>query len=188
MSVKIFVAGDLHIPSRSTMLHPKFQSIIESEKWDYIVLTGDLTIPEVLTWFKKYLSPSGKLVACRGNMDKVLLPLKPKFEVNGLLFGAFHGTDISPRGDINQLKQVADAMNVQVLFTGHSHQSFVHSDDEHLILNPGTGTGASGGTSWSVDTAVMKLEYLSETREICLNLYRITDNGKLTVQTSNFLK
>lgn len=187
MSVKIFVTGDLHIPSRSTMLHPKFQSIIEREKWDYIVLTGDLTIAEVLIWFKTYLSPTGKLVACRGNMDKINLPLKPRFKIKDLSFGAFHGTDISPRGDIKQLKQVANEMKVQVLFTGHSHQSFIYSDEEHLIINPGTGTGASGGTSWSVDTAVMKMCYNPETKEIDLNWYRINEKGKLTVESKSYI-
>ncbi|MHA1188564.1 MAG: metallophosphoesterase family protein [Candidatus Heimdallarchaeota archaeon] len=184
MSVKIFVAGDLHIPSRSTMLHPNFQGIIESEVWDYIVLTGDLTIHEVIKWFKKYLAKKGKVVACRGNMDQFNLPLKPRFEINGVSFGVFHGTDISPRGDIKQLKKVAEDMKVQVLFTGHSHQSIIHHDKEHLIINPGTGTGASGGSSWSVDTACVVLEINPESKEVLLNWYRITDSGKLTVKSN----
>lgn len=184
MTVKIFVAGDLHIPSRSTMLHPNFQSIIESDKWDYIVLTGDLTIFDVIKWFKKYLAKNGKVVACRGNMDQFNLPLKPRFEINGVTFGVFHGTDISPRGDITQLKQVADDMNVRVLFTGHSHQSIIHHDKKHLIINPGTGTGASGGSSWSVDTACVSIEYCSDSKEVSLIWYRITDNGKLSLKSS----
>jgi putative phosphoesterase len=186
MLVNIFVAGDLHIPSRSTMLHPKFQTIIENEKWDYIVLTGDLTIPEVVTWFKKYLSTKGKIIACRGNMDQFILPLKPKFEINGLAFGAFHGTDISPRGDTKQLKEIAKAMKVKVLFTGHSHQTFIYHDKEHLIINPGTGTGASGGTSWTVDTACFKIEFNLETKELLTNWYKINDKGRLIIESNSF--
>jgi len=71
MPVRIFVAGDLHIPSRATMIHPKFQDILKSEKWDYIVITGDITIPEVLNRYIQHVKDSKNLVVCRGNMDQM---------------------------------------------------------------------------------------------------------------------
>ncbi|MBD3192477.1 MAG: YfcE family phosphodiesterase [Candidatus Heimdallarchaeota archaeon] len=190
MTFKIFIAGDLHIPSRATMLHPKFQAILQDETWDFIVLTGDLTTTKVLKSFQKFLSDSNHLIACRGNMDKLSLPLRPTFNVEGLLFGVFHGTGIYPRGDISQLKAIAREMKVKVLCTGHSHQTFVHKDEEHLILNPGTATGASGGSSWTVDTAVMILSVTSHTKinsyELTLDWYQISPKGKLSCTTKGF--
>ncbi len=177
MTITIFVAGDLHIPSRATMLHPEFQKILESKKWDYIVLTGDYTIPAVVKYFELYLKKKENLIVCKGNMDQFLLPEKQTFEINGLKFGVYHGTEISPRGDINQLKKTADEMGVNVLFTGHSHKSQLYYDKKFIILNPGTSTGASGGTSWTVDTGIITIQFSQN--EFTIDRFFISNFGKL---------
>lgn len=177
MSVSIFVAGDLHIPSRAVMLHPKFQLLLEQQKWDYIVLTGDLTTPEVLQQFKPHLKNSKGLIVCRGNMDIFALPERPVFEVNKIRMGVYHGMGISPRGNITQMKDLAKKMKVRILFTGHSHQQQIHIDPEHIILNPGTSTGASGGSSWTVDTGIIILNFIEE--EIIIESYLINLKGKI---------
>lgn len=178
MSIKIFVAGDLHIPSRATMLHPKFQIILENEKWDYIVLTGDYTIPEVMDSFKPHVKKTQNFIACQGNMDRFPLPERPTFEIYDIRMGAFHGTGIYPRGDIDQLKKIANEMNVQVLITGHSHKIIFYFDKEHIILNPGTSSGASGGSSWSVDIGIFSIEVITS-KELIIELFELTARSKL---------
>jgi hypothetical protein len=178
MPVRILVVGDLHIPSRATMLHPKFQAIMKSEKWDYIVLTGDLTIPEVLNRYIQHVKNPKNLVVCRGNMDQMFLPEKPIFEVNKIRLGVFHGSGIYPRGDVAQLKQVAKEMNVDILLTGHSHLMLIYGDKDHVILNPGTSSGASGGSSWSVDIGIIVLTIFQEMK-ISIDSYYLSDSGKL---------
>lgn len=177
MTQSIFVAGDLHIPSRATMLHPKFQFHLENQKWDYIVLTGDLTTPKVLEFFKKHIKNPSNLIACRGNMDKFALPEKPVFEINKLKMGAYHGMGVHPRGNISQLKEIASDMKVKILFTGHSHKKLLHIDNEHIILNPGTSTGASGGSDWTVDTGIIILNI--EKDELIIKFYSIDSRGKI---------
>ncbi len=184
MSVRIFVAGDLHIPSRGAMLHPKFLDFLKSETWDYIVLTGDITIPEVLNRYLQFVKDPKNLVVCRGNMDQMFLPEKPVFEVNNIKLGAFHGSGIYPRGDVAQLKQVAEEMNVDILFTGHSHLMLIHCDEEHLILNPGTSSGASGGSSWTVDTGIIILTFFTEGK-ISIDSYKLSDRGKIIHKKEN---
>lgn len=178
MPVRILVVGDLHIPSRATMLHPKFQAIMKSEKWDYIVNTGDITIPEVLDRYIPHVKNPKNLVVCRGNMDMMLLPERPVFEVHGIRIGVYHGTGIYPRGDVHQLKQIAEEMNVNILLTGHSHLRLIHEDEEHLILNPGTSSGASGGSSWTVDTGIIILTISSED-SLEIESYYLSNKGKL---------
>jgi len=178
MSVRIFVAGDLHIPSRAAMIHPKFKEILQKETWDYIVLTGDLTIPEVLDRYILHVKDPKHLIVCRGNMDQILLPDKPVFKIKGVKLGAFHGTGIYPRGDVTQLKQVADEMDVDILFTGHSHLILLYIDEEHIILNPGTSSGASGGSSWTVDTGIMVLSIDTE-RKITIETYQLVKKGRI---------
>ncbi|TET30575.1 MAG: YfcE family phosphodiesterase [Candidatus Heimdallarchaeota archaeon] len=186
MPVRIFVAGDLHIPSRVTMLHPKFLDILKREKWNYIVLTGDITIPKVLDRYIQHVKDPKNLVVCRGNMDQMFLPEKPVFEVNNIKLGAFHGTGIYPRGDVAQLKQVAEEMNVNILFTGHSHLMLIHSDKDHLILNPGTATGASGGSSWTVDIGIIVLT-ISLEKKISIDSYYISKRGKMIHKNENMI-
>ena len=186
MPVRIFVAGDLHIPSRGTMLHPKFLNILKREKWDFIVLTGDITVPEVLKGYTKHVKDPKNLVVCRGNMDQMYLPEKPIFKVNNITLGAFHGTGIYPRGDVVQLKQVAEEMNVDILFTGHSHLMLIHSDEDHLILNPGTSSGASGGSSWTVDTGIIILTFFTEGK-ISIDSYKLSNRGKIIHKKVNMI-
>jgi putative phosphoesterase len=181
LSTRIFVAGDLHIPSRATMLHPDFQTILESEKWDYIFLTGDYTTPQVVNSFKQYLKNKKNLVACKGNMDQFNLPIFPIITINNIKFGIYHGTGISPRGNVEQLKKIATEREVQVLCTGHSHQIEFYLDKKHVILNPGTSTGASGGTSWSVDVGVFILN-VTDSQVLEIELLEITPRNKLHSQ------
>ena len=164
------------------MLHPKFQEILENRKWDYIVLTGDLTIEEVLKRFERFVQTPDRIIACKGNMDQIDLPLTPIFNVGSLKIGVFHGTGIYPRGDVPQLKKIAKKLGVKILITGHSHQTFIHSDKEHIILNPGTATGASGGSSWNVDTAIIILKINNETYDISYEWYRIENNRCLKLE------
>ncbi len=186
MSVRIFVAGDLHIPSRAAMIHPKFKEILQKEIWDYIVLTGDLTIPEVLDRYIQHVKDPKHLVVCRGNMDQIPLPERPVFKINNIKLGIFHGTGIYPRGDIAQLKQVAEEMNVDILFTGHSHLMMQFMDDKHIILNPGTSSGASGGSSWTVDTGILVLTF-SPDGKICLDSYQLSERGRIIHKRENII-
>lgn len=179
MVVKIFIAGDLHIPARAVMLHPDFQAILEHEKWDYIILTGDLTTEEVLKSFYEYVESPERILACRGNVDQINLPIEIKTEINGIAIGVFHGMGISPRGDIKQLKRLANELQVRILFTGHSHQTLLYSDKDHLILNPGTSTGATGGSSWTVDTGIITMEMDEKNNLVAVTLYQINQRNKL---------
>jgi hypothetical protein len=54
----------------------------------------------------------------------------------------------------------------------------IHSDKDHLILNPGTSSGASGGSSWAVDTGIIILTLSSE-RKISIDSYKLSNKGKL---------
>jgi putative phosphoesterase len=182
MTVNVFIAGDLHIPSRATQLHPKLRPILEGQQWNYICLTGDLTSKDILPYFQSFVKDSENVIVCRGNMDhEIDLPVTETFRINDIPIGLYHGTAVSPRGDISQLKVIADKLQVRVLLTGHSHQAFIHTDHDHIILNPGTATGASGGSSWTVDTGCIVLKIDTETKELDITL-NIIERGKLRKQ------
>ncbi len=185
MSMSIFVAGDFHIPSRATMMLPEFENILKSKKWDYIVLTGDYTLPAVIEHFIPFVKTARHLFACRGNMDRFFLEEQLTFSVYDLTFGVYHGTAIHPRGDIAQLKSLAQKLKAKILFTGHTHQQLVHFKNDCLLLNPGTATGASGGSSWTVDTGILTLE-VSKDKTIAVKQIFLSDGYKLQTVEQSF--
>ncbi|MHA1213272.1 MAG: metallophosphoesterase family protein [Candidatus Heimdallarchaeota archaeon] len=113
------------------------------------------------------------------------MPNKPTFEVQGIRFGVYHGTDIHPRADIRQLKTIADDLQVKVLFNGHSHKTLVYNDDTHILLNPGTSTGASGGSSWTVDTGIITVALTQD--ELMIDLFVITEKRKMRKESIKVL-
>ncbi|TFF85248.1 YfcE family phosphodiesterase [Candidatus Heimdallarchaeota archaeon] len=186
MVEKLFIAGDFHIPTRAKRFPEPFKKILSKEKWNYIVITGDLVQKEVLERFEPHLASNGKLIACQGNMDRFELPLFPTFTINSIKFGAYHGMNISPRDDVEQLKEVAAKMDVRVLFVGHSHKQLIYEDEEHIILNPGTATGASGGSSWFIDQGIMTISVDVEYKTLTVKSYLLNSHQKLQSITNQF--
>jgi putative phosphoesterase len=186
MVEKLFIAGDFHIPTRARQLPEPFKKILSKEKWNYIIITGDLVQKEVLERFKPHLDSNGKLIACQGNMDAFELPLFPTFSINSIKFGAYHGMNISPRDDVEQLKEVARKMAVRVLFVGHSHKQLIYEDEEHIILNPGTATGASGGSSWFIDQGIMTVTVDIKKSTLEVKSYLLDNHHKLQSITNQF--
>lgn len=167
------------------MMPPEFQNILASRKWDYIVLTGDYTLPVVVEDFLPKVKTSQHLYACRGNMDRFFLDEQLTFSIYHIPFGVYHGTAISPRGDITQLESLAQKLKVKVLFTGHTHQQLVFYKNGLLLLNPGTATGASGGSSWTVDTGILTLK-VSQQKTITVEQISLSERQKLETFKQTF--
>ncbi|MEM1658554.1 MAG: YfcE family phosphodiesterase [Candidatus Jordarchaeales archaeon] len=152
MSDKIvLVLGDTHIPDRVTEIPRKLKSFIESESFDLVLSTGDLTSQEVLSWMKK-IAP---LKVVRGNMDYLPLPEKEVLHLPPVKIGLVHGTGIWPRGDTMQLLKVAETLGTKILISGHTHHPDVKLAKNTLLLNPGSATGAWGGSSdWGLPSVM----------------------------------
>ncbi|MCL2156992.1 MAG: YfcE family phosphodiesterase [Methanobrevibacter sp.] len=105
---------------------------------DLIIHAGDSTSLEVLDELKK-IAP---VTAVQGNMDRAYglkLPKTQIITVNDLKIGVAHG-EVYPRGDEQQLYYLALELRVDILITGHSHQSSIKKIKEILLLNPGSPT------------------------------------------------
>lgn len=132
----IFVLSDLHLTSKKEIP----QWILEKiKKCDLILINGDITSKEVLD----ELCASSKCLAVKGNCDYLNLPKENVFEIEGIKCGQIHGDIISPRGDWNQLLNIANVLDVDVLFSGHTHNFCVYDYKGKIFINPGTVTGIS---------------------------------------------
>lgn len=131
-----FVLSDLHITHKNQIPLWILNKLKNSE---LILINGDITSQEVLDEFKKI----SKCLIVKGNCDNFNLPLENVFELEGIKLGQIHGDIISPRGDWDQLYNIAHLLNVNVLFSGHTHNFCVYTYKNKIFINPGTATGTS---------------------------------------------
>jgi len=132
------IIGDFHIPLRAKKIPGWILERID----DFIIATGDFTRKHVLDELKQY----GKVVAVRGNMDEFELPPVQQLEIEGKRVVVVHGHQVYPRGDYDQLHEIAREFKADVLIHGHTHKYDVKYYRGILMLNPGTATGAWGGS------------------------------------------
>lgn len=148
----IVAVSDSHIPTRKEKIPEEF--IEKMKEADKIVHAGDFAEREVYNGIEEY----GELVAVKGNCDFFDLPTSETFTENGVKFGLYHGTGITPRGDHETLKKIAKQdLEVDILITGHTHQEEMTKLDDCIILNPGSCTGAQGTSKNSTPT-ILQIE------------------------------
>lgn len=144
--MRIVFWGDSHIPYRAEKLPSEFLSMLKKQKPDLLVITGDLVIAEVLKGVEGYAK---RVIAVRGNMDEgelMELPIINDFEVGSIRFTVFHGHRIYPRGDPQQLHEIAKRRNAHIIITGHTHYPQILEYNGTIILNPGSVCGVYGGS------------------------------------------
>jgi len=149
--IKIAVLGDMHIPNRANKIPDKLIAAIENFHPDMIICTGDFVERKVLDLLME-IAPVKYVV---GNMDYIDGPHKLKLKIGEFTIGVIHGHGIYPRGDPEQLYEIAREMNVKVLISGHTHASFVKLHKGILLLNPGSATGAWGGGGGSLKPSMI---------------------------------
>lgn len=147
----IAVISDSHIPRRAGKIPDRFAE--ELQKSVLNVHCGDFVSQD----FKQELEQHGELIAVKGNCDHFKLPASEKFERSGIDFGVYHGTGIQPRGHLPTLVETARKLDVKALLTGHTHKQKAVKDKGKVILNPGSCTGAPGGSYSGGQPEMMKL-------------------------------
>jgi len=149
----IAVVSDSHVPTRAEEIPEAFRQ--KMKEADLIVHAGDFAEREVYNGIDEY----GELVAVKGNCDFFDLPNSETFERNGVKFGVYHGTGITPRGDIETLEKIAlEDLEVYILITGHTHQETIEELEKCKILNPGSCTGVGGGSARASNPTMIQLE------------------------------
>ena len=139
--MRILIVGDTHIPSRAEDLPDWVRETVE-KGWDIIFHAGDVEE----NWVLEYLSNFGRLYVVKGNMDYLDLP---KFEIVDTEIGRFlliHGHQVHPRGNREQLEALGRSANARFVVSGHTHRPFIEERNGIVLLNPGTATGAWGGS------------------------------------------
>jgi len=179
--MRVLVIGDTHIPERASSLPKQISGFIESQHYDFVVCTGDLTGRGVLEYFKGL---GKKFSVVRGNMDYLDLPEYDVMEFDEIVAGVIHGDQVYPRGNREQLREIAKKLDVDILISGHTHSPDVYMEDI-LLLNPGSATGVWGGGRASLKPSFIVLSV--EGRSVSVELYELEEELKCTREEISFL-
>lgn len=153
----IAVLSDSHVPLRADEIPEKF--IEKVKEADLTVHCGDFEAEEVYN----RLDQHGELIGVKGNCDRFQIQNSAMFERNGIKFGVYHGTGISPRGRHPTLVNIADEkMDIDVLLHGHTHHQEAVKKNGKILLNPGSCTGVGGGSAESDNPKMMMMMMILE--------------------------
>lgn len=188
--VRILCIGDSHVPKRakelSEKIYDKLNKITELDLFDYTFFTGDeIDFPTLMKYLD--LKTKNELFVVMGNMDYYYgnrnAPLHQKLDIiftnnKKITIGLNHGAQISPRGDHDQLENLAIEMKYNILVSGHTHKEEVHlTKNGILLLNPGSVTGAWSFVA-SLIPSFIELDIDENTKEIIVDLFQIDKQSR----------
>lgn len=182
---KILCLGDSHIPIRAKdlpiQIYDKINELTELELFDYTFFTGDLiNFPELFDFLNRKTKRTlfkviGNMDYYYGNRDSpTYQKLDISFENNEkIVLGLSHGAQIRPRGDHDQLENLAQEKGYNILVTGHTHKEEVFLTRKGiLIINPGSVTGAWSFVASGIPSFI-ELFIDEKVREIIVKLFQI---------------
>ncbi len=162
----ILVIGDFHIPDREKEIPFEILQEIQQYKFEMILCTGDLTSSEIYDTLKA-IAP---ITTVTGNMDYYFglreFPRSQTIQLKKAKLGLIHGSGIRPRGNPDQLSQIARDMKVDLLISGHIHALSIRLHNDILLLNPGSATGSWGGGISNKIPSFLILEELEDQLKI----------------------
>ena len=181
--IKLLAIGDSHLPRRAKsvpdQIIKKLEQLVEIEKFDYTFFTGDVVnAPKFMNFLnlitkKNLFVVIGNMDYYGGNRDAPVyqnLNLSMK-NYDNLIIGLTHGHQVSPRGDHSQLELISIEKSFNILISGHTHKEEIFLQNDILLLNPGSVTGA-----WSFiasgNPSFITLSIIEKTGEITLVLYQ----------------
>ena len=155
MPYTVLVLGDTHIPSRRDAIPIEFYQCIKDTQYDMTLITGDLVRESAM---RAALPPLSRCFIVTGNMDYgSSYNFHEQVQVDSFNILLLHGTQLRPRGNIEQLWEILLHTGGDVAIHGHTHQAAIDLYNDRLFLNPGTITGATGGTGGRTDASFIEL-------------------------------
>lgn len=183
MSQRVLVFGDTHIPTRRDSIPKAFYNHIDKTNYDLALITGDL-VREVE--MRSALPPLPRCFIVVGNMDYgSQYNFHEQIQLDEFNLLLLHGTQLRPRGNINQLWEITQNIGADIAIHGHTHTASIEIHMDRLFLNPGTISGATGGWAGKTDASFIELEVSN--KNLLVRLFH-TDWKTLKESTLSFKK
>ncbi|MFW9767862.1 MAG: YfcE family phosphodiesterase [Candidatus Thorarchaeota archaeon] len=155
MSQRVLVFGDAHIPSRRDSIPKEFYTHIEKTSYDLALITGDLTREHDMY---AAFPPLPRCFTVIGNMDYgSQYNFHEQIQLDDFNVLLLHGTQLRPRGNIKQLREITQEIGADIAIHGHTHIASIDIYKDKLFLNPGTVSGATGGWAGKTDASFIEL-------------------------------
>ena len=183
MTHRVLVFGDAHIPSRRDSIPEEFYQHIKDNVYDLALITGDLIRESDM---RAALPPLPRSFIVVGNMDySSSYNFHEQVQLDDFNLLLIHGTQLRPRGSIEQLWEILQQIGGDVAVHGHTHKAAIDLYNDRLFLNPGTISGATGGWGGRADASFIELEVQSSEMKVILHQ---TDWRVVKVSEIQFLK
>lgn len=183
MTHRVLVFGDTHIPSRRDSIPEEFYQHIKDNVYDLALITGDL---ERESDMRAALPPLPRSFIVVGNMDYgSSYNFHEQVQLDDFNLLLIHGTQLRPRGSIEQLWEILQQIGGNVAVHGHTHRAAIDLYKDRLFLNPGTISGATGGWGGRADASFIELEVQSSAMKVILHQ---TDWRVVKISEIQFLK
>ena len=167
MTYRVLVLGDTHSPSRRDSIPEEFYKYIKDAVFDLALITGDL---ERESDMRAALPPLPRSFIVIGNMDYgSSYNFHEQVQLDDFNLLLIHGTQLRPRGNIEQLWKILLQIGGDVAVHGHTHKAAIDLHKDRLFLNPGTISGATGGWGGRANASFMELEVQSSTMKVTLH-------------------
>jgi putative phosphoesterase len=155
MTYRVLIFGDAHIPSRRDSIPSDFYEHINSSDYDLTLITGDLVKESDM---RAALPPLKDCYIVTGNMDyNSVYNFHEQIQLDSFSILLLHGTQLRPRGDLNQLWEILQKVEGDVAIHGHTHKAAIDLYRDRLFLNPGTVSGATGGWGGRTDASFIEV-------------------------------
>lgn len=164
---RVLVFGDTHIPTRRQSIPEIFFDHIEKTEYDLALITGDLVREHDM---RAALPPLPRTFIVRGNMDYgVEHNISEQVQLDQFRLLLLHGTQFRPRGNLEDFIRALHHVGADVGVHGHTHIAAIELFNDKLFLNPGTISGAAGGSSGRVPASFMELDVERDTLDVTLH-------------------
>jgi putative phosphoesterase len=171
------VFGDTHIPTRRKSIPERFYEHIAKNEYDLALITGDLVREQDM---RAALPQLPRAFIVRGNMDYGLEHnVSEQIQLDKFKILLIHGTQFRPRGGLEDFISILHHVGADVGIHGHTHVAAIELYQNKLFLNPGTISGAAGGSSGRVPASFMELDIRDDEAQVRLH-YTDWDAEKTT--------
>ena len=180
MTYRVLVLGDAHMPSRRDSIPKEFFQHIKDTVYDLALITGDLVRESD---FRNALPPLPRSFIVVGNMDYgSTYNFHEQIQLDDFNLLLLHGTQVRPRGNIEQLWEILMQIEGDVAVHGHTHKATIDLYKDRLFLNPGTVSGATGGWGGRAEASFMELEIKKNEMKVTLHKtdWKITKKSEIS--------
>jgi len=180
--VLVLCIGDFHVPHRSTDLPQRFKELLQPGKIHHILCTGNLCCRELLEYLR---TVCGSIHYVKGDFDVIPGPEDKVITIEEFKIGLCHGHQVVPAGDVAALGILVRRLDVDILLTGHTHIFQVVQNDERLLMNPGSATGAYSIYTDDVVPSFILMDITGN--KVDVYIYQMID-GESKVKKMEFVK